>query len=66
MDFQTVLKNLLAVVETAALIGAMVMSTRGLRKRDDKSSRRSMLTRAAIYFAIYIALNMARLMYFQA
>ena len=66
MDFQTVLKNLLAVVETAALIGAMGMSPRGLRKRDDKSSRRSMLTKAAIYFAIYIALNMARLMYFQA
>ena len=65
MDFLTVLKNILAVVETAALIGAMVMSTKGLRERDNKDSRRSLLTQAAIYFAVYVVLNMLRLMYFQ-
>ena len=65
MDFLTVLKYFLAVVETAALIGAMIMSTRGLREREDKDAKSAMLKQAAIYFFVYIALNMLRLTYFQ-
>lgn len=66
MDFLTILKNVLAVVETAALIGALVMSAKGFRENKNKDSRKSMLTKALVYFAVYIVLNMVRLMYFQA
>ena len=66
MDFLTALKYLLAVVETGALIGALVFSAKGMRERKNKDARKKLLTQALIYFAIYIVLNMARLMYFQA
>ena len=65
MDFLTILKNLLAAVETAALIGALVMSAKGFRERKNKDSRKSMLMQAMIYFIVYIALNVVRFTYFQ-
>ena len=66
MDFLTVVKEVLAVAETAALIGALVFSGKGLRERQNKESRRSLLRQGGIYFAVYIVLNMIRLMYFGA
>ena len=66
MDFLTILKYLLAVVETGALIGAMVLSAKGMKERKNKDARKKLLTQALIYFTIYIVLNMARMMYFQA
>ena len=66
MDFLTILKYLLAVVETGALIGAMVFSAKGIKERKNKDARKKLLTQALIYFTIYIVLNMARMMYFQA
>ena len=65
MDFLTFLKYFLAVVETAALIGAMVNSAKGFRERKNKDTKRSLLTQAAIYFAVYVALNFVRFTYFQ-
>ena len=66
MDFLTVLKYILAVVETGALIGAMVFSAKGMKERKNKDIRKSLLTQATIYFAIYVVLNMVRMTYFQA
>ena len=66
MDFLTVLKYILAVVETGALIGAMVFSAKGMKERKNKDIRKSLLTQATIYFAIYVVLNMVRITYFQA
>lgn len=66
MDFLTVLKYILAVVETGALIGAMVFSAKGMKERKNKDIRKSLLTQASIYFAIYIVLNVVRINYFQA
>ena len=66
MDFLTFLKYLLAVVETGALIGAMVNSAKGMKERKNKDARKKLLTQAAAYFAVYIVLNMVRMMYFQA
>ena len=66
MDFLTILKYVLAVVEIGALIGAMVFSARGMKERKDQSLRKSLLTQAVIYFAVYIILNMVRLKYFPA
>ena len=66
MDFLTVLKYLLAIIETGALIGALVMSAKGFHEHKDKNARKSMLTKACIFFGVYIVLNMIRLMYFGA
>ncbi len=64
MDFLTFLRYLLAVVETGALIGAMIFSTRGIRERNDADAKKALLTKAAIFFAVYVVLNMLRLTYF--
>ena len=66
MDFLTVLKYVLAIIETGALIGALVMSAKGFHEHKDKNSRKSMITKAAFYFLVYIVLSMVRLMYFPA
>ena len=66
MDFLTVLKYALAIIETGALIGALVFSARGFKERKNKDVRKSLLTQGAVYFVVYIVLNMIRLMYFPA
>ena len=66
MDFLTVLKYVMAIIETGALIGAMVTSAKGMKERKNKDARKKLLTQAAAYFAVYIVLNMVRMMYFQA
>jgi hypothetical protein len=66
MDFLTVLKYVLAVVETAALIGALVFSAKGMKEHKNKEERKALLTKGGIFFAVYVVLNMIRLMYFGA
>ena len=66
MDFLTALKYLLAVVETGALIGALVSSAKGMRELKNKDVRKKLLTQALIYFGVYVVLNALRMMYFQA
>lgn len=66
MDFLTVLKNILAVLETAALTGALVISARGFREKKNKDFRKSSFLKAAICLAVYLVLNMVRMMYFSA
>ena len=65
MDLFTVLKYILAVVETGALIGALVFSAKGIRERQHKDVRKSLLTQAAVYFVVYVVLNILRFTYFQ-
>lgn len=65
MDFLTILTYVLAAVETAALIGALVFSAKGIRERKDNAYRKSQLTKAAVCFAVYIVLNYLRLLYLQ-
>ena len=65
MNFLTFLKYLLAVVETGALIGALVFSAKGIRERQHKDVRKSLLTQAAVYFVVYVVLNILRFTYFQ-
>lgn len=66
MDLLTVLKYVLAIVETGALIGALVFSAKGFRERKNKDARKSLLTQGVVYFSVYVVLNMIRLMYFGA
>lgn len=65
MDSLTVLKNTLAVLETAALAGALVISARGFQEKKNKDFRKSSFLKAAICLAVYLVLNMIRLTYFQ-
>ena len=65
MDFLTILKYILAVVETGALIGALVFSAKGFKERKNQTLRKSQLTQGVIYFAVYVVLNMVRMNYFQ-
>lgn len=48
MDFLTVLKYLLAVVETGALIGALVLSAKGMKEHKNKDRRKKLLMQAAV------------------
>lgn len=66
MDFLTLLKYVLAIIETGALIGAMVFSAKGMREHKDKEVRKALLTKGGIFFAVYVVLNMVRMMYFEA
>lgn len=66
MDFLTVLKYVLAIIETGALIGALVSSAKGMREHKNKELRKTLLTKGGTFFGVYIVLNMIRLMYFGA
>ena len=66
MDFLTLLKYVRAIIETGALIGAMVFSAKGMREHKDKEVRKALLTKGGIFFAVYVVLNMVRMMYFEA
>jgi ribosomal protein S18 acetylase RimI-like enzyme len=40
MDFMTALRTLLELIETAAMLGALVYITRGIRLKDNTPARR--------------------------
>ena len=75
MDFLTILKSVMAVVETAALLGALVFITRAmhenkLKKKQGKKGAKSSdeidkavavyKRNAGIFFIIYLILNVIR------
>lgn len=76
MDFLTVLSYVLAVVETAALIGALVFITRAMHENKVKQTRQgkkgakssdeidknvaTYKRNALIFFAVYLILNVFR------
>ena len=64
MDFLETLKFALMIIETGALIGALVVSAKGMKEHKNKDRRKNLLMKAVIYFAVYIALNVLRMMYF--
>ena len=57
MDFLTILMTLLELVETAAMLGALVYITRGIRLRDNPPARKQMYTKGFVFGAIFVALN---------
>ena len=64
MDFLTVLKYLVAVLETGALIGALTCGTRGFRENSNSEIRKALLRQTAIYFAAFLVLKMVRFYFF--
>ena len=64
MDFLTILKYTLAAIETAALLAGLVTSSKGFREHKDMDARRLLLRKSAVYFVVYVALNILRVNYF--
>ena len=60
MNFLETLKTLLMVVETGALLGALIFSAKGIKEKKNQDVRKSLLTQSAIYFVVYVVLNVLR------
>ena len=60
MEFFETLKFVLMIIETGALLGALIFSAKGIKERKNQSARKSLLTQGAIYFVVYVILNVLR------
>ena len=60
MDFMTVLTYTLAVIETAALIGALVFATKAIKEKKNSNAKKERQRTSFIYVAVYLALNFLR------
>ena len=60
MDFLTVITYVAGVVETAALLGALVFVTRAMKAGKNSPERKGQVTKAMIFLGIYLALNILR------
>ena len=60
MDSMNILTEVVAVIETGALIGGMVFLTKAIKEKNDGDARRARFIQGAIYLAAYFALNMLR------
>ena len=64
MDFMTVLKYVIAVVETGALIGALTFLSRAFKETNGSPARRSLYIQGGVYAVVYLALNLLRNYFF--
>lgn len=60
MDFMTLITYILAIVETAALLACLVFVTKGMKEKKDTAARKGYYRKAAIFVAVYLALNVLR------
>jgi len=61
MDFMTILSYVLAIIETGALLGALVFLTRAGKEPKGSAPRKQAFRNAAIFALVYFALNFLRL-----
>ena len=60
MDVLTVLMYVAAIVETAALLGALVFATRAMKEKKNADAQKSAMKKAGIFICIYLVLNVLR------
>ena len=60
MDFLTALTYVAAIVETAALLGALVFATRAMKEKKDQPAKKSAMKKAGIFLLVYLVLNVLR------
>ena len=60
MDFLTVLTYTMAVVETAALIGALVFATKAIKEKKNTNAKKERQRTSLLYIAVYLVLNVIR------
>ena len=58
MDFMTAVRTLLELIETAAMLGALVYITRGIRMKDNPPARKAFYIKGGIFAVIFVALNL--------
>ena len=57
------LTNILAVIETAALLGALVFAGKAFKEKKEGSNRKSRYNTSLIFMAVYLVLNFLRNFY---
>ena len=60
MDSMSILAEVVAVIETGALIGGMVFLTKAIKEKKNGDARRTRFIQGAIYLAAFFALNLVR------
>ena len=60
MDFWTILRYVSAVVETGALLLALVYATRALKTKDNEVAKKAAKKKSVMFLGIYLVLNFLR------
>lgn len=60
MDFMTVLKYVVMIIETGALIGGLTFLSRAFKERQNAMERKKLTIQGAIYAAVFVILNLLR------
>ena len=60
MDFLTILTYTMAVVETAALIGALVFATKAIKEKKNTNAKKERQRTSLMYITVYLVLNVIR------
>lgn len=60
MDFITVITYMAAIVETAALLGALVFATRAMKEKKNEPAKKTAMKKAGIFLLVYLVLNILR------
>ena len=58
MDFLTVVRLLLELIETAAMLGALIYVTKGIRMRDNPPARKAFYIKGGIFTVVFVVLNL--------
>lgn len=56
---ETLIK-ILAIVESCALVFGLLFATKGIKAKNDELARKGHYRRAAVYFGVYLLLNLLR------
>ena len=60
MDFLTAFRYILAIVETVALVGALIFATKALQTKKKDEAKKQYRVTSMVYFAVYVVLNILR------
>lgn len=60
MDFMTLVSYVLAIIETAALIAALVFVTKGMKEKKNATARKDYYIKAGLFVTVYLVLNVLR------
>ena len=65
MSFLEMLKFVLMIIESGALLGTLIYGTKGFKERQNMDTRRSLLIQGMIYFGVFLVLTTIRYLYFE-
>lgn len=65
MSFLEMLKFVLMIIESGALLGTLIFGTKAFKERQNMDTRRSLLIQGMIYFGVFLVLTTIRYLYFE-